>query len=156
MTPARRKLRLGMVGGGPGSNIGDTHRRAAAFDGRYALVAGVFATDARRSRDFAASLEIEPERRYGSWEEMAEREPARKDGIEVVAIMTPNASHHPIARAFLELGVDVICDKPLTTELEDAVDGGHRIRVELGAHPAGDGELVQMAAQPEPGHVGHR
>ena len=122
MTPARRKLRLGMVGGGPGSNIGDTHRRAAAFDGRYALVAGVFATDAKRSRDFAASLEIEPERRYSSWEEMAEREPARKDGIEVVAIMTPNASHHPIARAFLELGVDVICDKPLTTELEDAVD----------------------------------
>ena len=122
MTPARRKLRLGMVGGGPGSNIGDTHRRAAAFDGRYALVAGVFATDAKRSRDFAASLEIEPERRYSSWEEMAEREPARKDGIEVVAIMTPNASHHPIARAFLELGVDVICDKPLTTELEDALD----------------------------------
>ena len=122
MTPARRKLRLGMVGGGPGSNIGETHRRAAGFDGRYALVAGVFATDAKRSRDFAASLDIAPERRYGSWEEMAEREPDRKDGIEVVAIMTPNASHHPIARAFLELGVDVICDKPLTTELEDAVD----------------------------------
>src|SRR3989442_11843706 len=53
---------------------------------------------------------------------MAECEPERKDGIEVVAIMTPNASHHPIARAFLELGVDVICDKPLTTELEDALD----------------------------------
>ncbi|OLC18836.1 MAG: oxidoreductase [Deltaproteobacteria bacterium 13_1_40CM_68_24] len=122
MTPARRKLRLGMVGGGPGSNIGETHRRAAGFDGRYALVAGAFATDAKRSRDFAASLDIAPGRRYGSWEEMAEREPERKDGIEVVAIMTPNASHHPIARAFLELGVDVICDKPLTTELEDAVD----------------------------------
>ena len=114
MTPARRKLRLGMVGGGPGSNIGETHRRAAGFDGRYALVAGAFATDAKRSRDFAASLDIAPERRYGSWEEMAEREPERRDGIEVVAIMTPNASHHPIARAFLELGVDVICDKPLT------------------------------------------
>jgi predicted dehydrogenase len=122
VTPARRKLRLGMGGGGPGSNIGDTHRRAAAFDGRYALVAGVFATDAARSREFAASLEIAPERRYGSWEEMAEREGARKDGIEVVAIMTPNASHHPIARAFLESGVDVVCDKPLTTEVEDAVD----------------------------------
>ena len=115
MTPARRRLRLGMVGGGPGSNIGETHRRAAGFDGRYALVAGVFATDAKRSRDFAASLDIAPERRYGSWEEMAEREPARKDGIEVVGIMTANASHHPIARAFLELGVDVICDKPITT-----------------------------------------
>jgi predicted dehydrogenase len=120
--PGRRKLRLAMVGGGPGSNIGETHRRAASFEGRYALVAGVFASDPARSRDFAASLEIGPERRYGTWEEMAERERARKDGAEVVAIMTPNASHHPIARAFLERGVDVICDKPLTTGLDDALD----------------------------------
>jgi predicted dehydrogenase len=122
VTVTRRKLRLGMVGGGPGSNIGDTHRRAAAFDGRYALVTGAFASDPDRSRDFAASLDIAPERRYGSWQEMAEREGARKDGIEVVAIMTPNASHYPIARAFLERGVDVICDKPLTTDLDDALD----------------------------------
>jgi len=118
----RRKLRLGMVGGGPGSNIGDTHRRAASFDGRYILLAGVFASDPARSRAFAASLEIAPDRRYGSWEEMAEREGARKDGVEVVAIMTPNASHHPIAKAFLERGIDVICDKPLTTEVDDALD----------------------------------
>jgi len=119
---ARRKLRLCMVGGGPGSNIGDTHRRAASFDGRYTLLAGVFASDPARSRSFAASLEIAPDRRYGSWEEMAEREGARKDGVEVVAIMTPNASHHPIAKAFLERGIDVICDKPLTTGLDDALD----------------------------------
>ena len=118
----RRKLRLAMVGGGPGSNIGDTHRRAASFDGRYTLLAGVFASDPARSRAFAASLEIAPDRRYGSWEEMAEREGARKDGVEVVAIMTPNASHHPIAKAFLERGIDVICDKPLTTALDDALD----------------------------------
>jgi predicted dehydrogenase len=111
-----------MVGGGPGSNIGETHRLAASFDGRYALVAGVFASDPARSRAFAASLELDPERRYGSWEEMAEREGARKDGVEVVAIMTPNASHHPIAKAFLERGIDVICDKPLTTGLDDALD----------------------------------
>jgi predicted dehydrogenase len=111
-----------MVGGGPGSNIGDTHRRAASFDGRYTLLAGVFASDPARSRSFAASLEIAPDRRYGSWEEMAEREGARKDGVEVVAIMTPNASHHPIAKAFLERGIDVICDKPLTTGLDDALD----------------------------------
>ncbi|HEY4882489.1 MAG TPA: Gfo/Idh/MocA family oxidoreductase [Myxococcales bacterium] len=111
-----------MVGGGPGSNIGDTHRRAAGFDGRYTLLAGVFASDPARSRAFAASLEIAPDRRYGSWEEMAEREGARKDGVEVVAIMTPNASHHPIAKAFLERGIDVICDKPLTTGLDDALD----------------------------------
>jgi len=118
----RRKLRLAMVGGGPGSNIGDTHRRAAGFDGRYTLLAGVFASDPARSRAFAESLEIAPDRRYGSWEEMAEREGARKDGVEVVAIMTPNASHHPIAKAFLERGIDVICDKPLTTALDDALD----------------------------------
>ena len=118
----RRKLRLAMVGGGPGSNIGDTHRRAASFDGRYTLLAGVFASDPARSRAFAESLEIAPDRRYGSWEEMAEREGARKDGVEVVAIMTPNASHHPIAKAFLERGIDVICDKPLTTGLDDALD----------------------------------
>jgi len=122
MADTRRKLRLCMVGGGPGSNIGDTHRRAAGFDGRYTLLAGVFASDPARSRAFAASLEIAPDRRYGSWEEMAEREGARKDGVEVVAIMTPNASHHPIAKAFLERGIDVICDKPLTTGLDDALD----------------------------------
>ena len=122
MGNARRKLRLAMVGGGPGSNIGDTHRRAASFDGRYSLLAGVFASDPARSRAFAESLEVAPERRYGSWEEMAEREGVRKDGVEVVAIMTPNASHHPIAKAFLERGIDVICDKPLTTGLDDALD----------------------------------
>jgi predicted dehydrogenase len=127
-TPGQRKLRLAMVGGGPGSNIGETHRRAAGFDGRYVLVAGVFASDPARSRGFAAALEIAPERRYGSWEEMAEREGARKDGIEVVAIMTPNASHHPIARVFLERGIDVICDKPLTTDLDDALDLLHLAR----------------------------
>ena len=99
-----------MVGGGPGSNIGDTHRRAASFDGRYTLLAGVFASDPARSRAFAESLEIAPDRRYGSWEEMAQREAARKDGVEVVAIMTPNASHHPIAKAFLELGYSSVYD----------------------------------------------
>src|SRR5213080_160882 len=100
----KRKVRLGVVGGGPGSNIGETHRYAARFDGRYALVAGVFASDADRSRDFAAALDIAPDRRYGSWQEMAEREAQRADGIEVVSIMTPNNSHYPIARAFLEQG----------------------------------------------------
>ncbi len=117
---ARRKLRLGVVGGGPGSNIGETHRQAARLDGRYALVTGVFASDAARSREFAATLEIAPDRRYGSWQEMADQEAARDDGIEVVSIMTPNNSHYAIARAFLEHGVDVICDKPLTTDLGQA------------------------------------
>ncbi len=117
-----RNVRLGMVGGGPGSNIGETHRYAARFDGRYALVAGVFASDTERSRDFAATLGIAPDRRYGAWQEMAEREARRDDGVEVVSIMTPNNSHYPIARAFLEQGIDVICDKPLTTDLAQAIE----------------------------------
>jgi predicted dehydrogenase len=118
----KRKLRLGMVGGGPGSNIGEAHRYAARLDERYELVTGVFATDARRSQEFAATLDIAPERRYGSWQEMAEREGQRADGLEVVSIMTPNNSHYAIAKAFLERGIDVICDKPLTIEVEEALE----------------------------------
>lgn len=102
--PPHRPLRLGMVGGGPGSNIGATHRQAARLDGRYDLVAGVFASDAARSRAFAATLGIAPERRYATWHEMAAQEAQRSDGIEVVAIMTPNNSHYAIAKAFLEQG----------------------------------------------------
>ena len=94
----KRKVRLGIVGGGPGSNIGETHRYAARLDDRYALVAGVFASDAQRSRDFAATLNIIPERRYGSWQEMAEQEAMLQDGLEVVSIMTPNNSHYAIAK----------------------------------------------------------
>lgn len=120
--PVRRKLRLGVVGGGPGSHIGETHRRAAQLDGRYELVTGVFATDANRSRAFAERLGIAANRRYGAWAEMAEQEARRDDGIEVVAIMTPNNSHYAIAKAFLQGGVDVICDKPLTNELAEALE----------------------------------
>src|SRR5258708_13260777 len=117
-----RKVRLGVVGGGPGSNIGATHRYAARLDDRYALVTGVFASEAQRSRDFATTLGIVPERRYGSWQEMAEQEAQRQDGIEVVSIMTPNNSHYAIAKTFLEHGIDVICDKPLTTDVEHALE----------------------------------
>lgn len=115
-------LRLGMVGGGPGSHIGATHRQAARMDGRFDLVAGVFASDAERSRAFAATLSIAPDRRYGAWQEMAEPEAQRDDGVEVVAIMTPNDSHYAIARTFLERGIHVICDKPLTNDLAQALD----------------------------------
>ena len=115
-------LRLGMVGGGAGSHIGATHRQAARMDGRYDLVAGVFTSDAARSRAFAATLALAPDRRYGTWQEMAEQEARRADGIEVVAIMTPNDSHYAIARAFLEQRVHVICDKPLTNDLAQALD----------------------------------
>jgi predicted dehydrogenase len=119
---SQRKIRLGMVGGGPGSNIGEAHRYAARLDDRYALVTGVFASDAERSRDFAAALDLAPERRYSSWQEMAEQEARREDGLEAVSIMTPNNSHYAIAKAFLEQGVDVICDKPLTINVEQALE----------------------------------
>ncbi|GAC1431086.1 MAG: Gfo/Idh/MocA family oxidoreductase [Ktedonobacteraceae bacterium] len=117
-----------MVGGGPGSNIGTTHRYAARLDDRYTLVTGVFASDAERSRDFAITLGIMPDRCYGSWQELVEREVQRLDGIEVVSIMTPNNSHYAIAKAFLEHGIDVICDKPLTTEVEYALELLHLVR----------------------------
>jgi predicted dehydrogenase len=111
-----------MVGGGLGSNIGDTHRQAAVRDGRFGLATGVFASDPARSRAFGASLEIADDRRYGTWQEMLDREAHRPDGIEVVAIMTPNNSHHAIAKACLERGIDVICDKPLTNDLGQALE----------------------------------
>jgi predicted dehydrogenase len=117
-----RKVQLGMVGGGAGSNIGQTHRYAARLDDRYALVAGVFASDPSRSKAFGAQLEIAPDRRYGSFEEMARLESGRADGIEVVSILTPNNSHFEIARTFLKHGINVICDKPLTINLPDALE----------------------------------
>ncbi len=107
-----------MVGGGPGAFIGDVHRRAMRMDGLATLVAGVFSSDPEKSRQHAATLGVE--RAYGSYEEMAEAEAAREDGIEVVSVVTPNWLHAPAALAFIERGISVVCDKPMTTTLEDA------------------------------------
>ncbi|HLT01974.1 MAG TPA: Gfo/Idh/MocA family oxidoreductase, partial [Geminicoccaceae bacterium] len=117
-----RRLRLGMVGGGQGAFIGAVHRIAARLDDRYELVAGALSSDLERAKASAAELKIAPERAYASFEEMAKREAARDDGIDVVAIVTPNHLHHPVAKAFLEAGIHVICDKPMTTTVEDALD----------------------------------
>jgi predicted dehydrogenase len=117
-----RRLRLGMIGGGQGAFIGAVHRIAARLDDRYELVAGALSFDPERARTSAAELGIAPERAYSSFEEMAEREAARDDGIDVAAIVTPNHVHHPAAKAFLEAGIHVICDKPMTTTVEDALD----------------------------------
>jgi predicted dehydrogenase len=111
-----------MVGGGQGAFIGAVHRIAARLDDRYELVAGALASDPERARASAAELRIAPDRAYGSWQEMADKEAARDDRIDVVAIVTPNHVHHGPAKAFLEAGIHVICDKPLTTTLEDAQD----------------------------------
>jgi predicted dehydrogenase len=113
-----RRLRLGMVGGGPGAFIGAVHRVAARLDDRYELVAAALSSDPVKSAKAAEELFIP--RSYGSYEEMAKAEGMRPDGIDVVAIVTPNHLHYPIAKAFLEAGIHVICDKPMTTTVEDA------------------------------------
>ena len=117
-----RPLRLGMVGGGRGAFIGGVHRLCARLDGQYELVAGALSSDPQRARESGADLGLAPERVYASFTDMAAAEARRPDGIEVVSIVTPNDSHHAIARAFLDRGIDVICDKPMTTTVEDALD----------------------------------
>ena len=121
---AARPLRLGMVGGGRGAFIGAVHRLCARLDGQYELVAGALSSDPQRARESGADLRFAPDRIYTSFAEMAAAEAQRgeSDGIEVVSIVTPNDSHHAIARAFLDRGIDVICDKPMTTTVEDALD----------------------------------
>lgn len=114
------KIRLGMVGGGQGAFIGAVHRMAARLDDHYDLVAGALSSTPEKSKASGAVLGLDPERCYGSFEEMAEKEAARPDGIEAVSIVTPNHVHFPAAKAFLERGIHVICDKPLTSNLEDA------------------------------------
>lgn len=112
-------IRLGMVGGGQGAFIGGVHRIAARIDGQFNLVAGALASTPEKAA--ASAKEIGLERSYGSYQEMATAEAAREDGIEAVAIVTPNHVHYPAAKAFLEAGIHVICDKPLTSTLEDAL-----------------------------------
>jgi predicted dehydrogenase len=120
VTGGGRRLRLGMVGGGQGAFIGAVHRIAARIDDRYELVAGAFSADPARARASAAELHVAPDRAYGSWQEMAAREAARPDGVEVVAIVTPNHLHAEPAVAFLDAGIHVVCEKPLCHTLEAA------------------------------------
>src|SRR4051812_22549432 len=115
-----RPLRWGMIGGGEGAFIGGVHRMAARLDGRYQLLAGVFSSDAEKTRRSAVALGVDPARAYPSVEAMIAGEKARPDGIEVVSIVTPNHVHYVQSAACLEAGLDVICDKPLTTTLADA------------------------------------
>ncbi|TGN86787.1 Gfo/Idh/MocA family oxidoreductase [Bradyrhizobium yuanmingense] len=119
-TGGHRRIRLGMVGGGQGAFIGAVHRIAARIDDQFELVAGALASDPVRAKTSAKELGIADGRAYGSFEEMARAEAARADGIEAVAIVTPNHMHRPVAKAFLEAGIHVICDKPLTTTVAEA------------------------------------
>jgi predicted dehydrogenase len=109
-----------MVGGGPGGFIGAVHRIAARIDDRYELVAAALSSNPERGRQAAADLHIAPDRAYGSFAEMAAAEAKRPDRIDVVAIVTPNHLHFAPAKAFLDAGFHVVCDKPLTTTVEDA------------------------------------
>jgi predicted dehydrogenase len=125
MAKLARRLRLGMVGGGPGAFIGGVHRIAARLDDKYELVAAALSSDAEKTR--AAAEELHIARPYGSFQQMAEAEAKREDGIDLVAIVTPNSTHHAIATAFLDAGIHVMCDKPMTVTLAEAEDLQRRV-----------------------------
>ncbi|GLQ57825.1 Gfo/Idh/MocA family protein [Devosia nitrariae] len=115
-----RPIRLGMVGGGTGAFIGYVHRIAARLDGDFQLVAGALSSRPEVARESGRNLGLAEDRIYGSYEEMARAEAARPDGIEAVSIVTPNHMHVGPAKTFLEAGIHVICDKPLSNTIEDA------------------------------------
>lgn len=119
-TTYQGRIRLGMVGGGEGAFIGSVHRIAARLDDRYQLVAGALSSSPEAARRAGLGLGLAEDRIYDDYADMARREAARPDGIEAVAIVTPNHLHAPMARAFLEAGIHVICDKPVTTNSDDA------------------------------------
>ena len=118
----KRKLRMGMVGGGPGAFIGEVHRKAARLDGMINVVAGCFSRDPRKSRKQGRELGLDPKRVYRSYEEMAEKELslAGNERIDFVSIVTPNDSHFEIAKTFWECGFHVVCDKPMTFDVRQA------------------------------------
>jgi predicted dehydrogenase len=113
-------LRWGMVGGGRGSEIGHSHRAAAARDGLFQLVAGAFDLDAERGREFGGNLGVDAERCYADYPAMFAAEAARADGLQVVSVATPNGTHYAISKAALEAGLHVICEKPLTFTVREA------------------------------------
>jgi predicted dehydrogenase len=119
-----RKLRMGLVGGGQGAFIGRVHATAAVLDNRAAVVAGALSSDPAKAKASASSYDIPPERAYGSFEEMIEKEralPAERR-IDFISIATPNFTHYPIAKQAVEAGFNVICDKPMTFNLYEAED----------------------------------
>lgn len=120
----KRKLRMGMIGGGPGAFIGEVHRKAARLDGNIELTAGVFSTSPLKSKQTGRELSLNPSRVYNNYKEMIEEELSlsHEERIDFVSITTPNNWHFPIARAFLEAGFHVMCEKPMTMSLKEAKD----------------------------------
>ena len=119
-TPSRR-LRLGFVGGGQGALIGQVHANGARLSNRWDIVAGALSSNSERAKASGKAWLLADDRVYSDYLEMARGEAAREDGIEAVSIVTPNHLHAPIAKAFMDVGIDVISDKPLTTTLEEAL-----------------------------------
>jgi predicted dehydrogenase len=117
-----RKLRMGMVGGGPGAFIGEVHRKAARMDGGIEIVAGAFHIDPAKSKEMGAQLCIDPSRAYDNYQQMIEGELKRPDPIDFVSVTTPNNWHFPISRDFLKAGFHVMCEKPMTMTLKEAKD----------------------------------
>lgn len=118
------KLRWGLVGGGEDSQIGGAHRMGAILDGHFELVAGALDIHPGRGRKFAVQKGIGKDRAYGNWREMLARESSLEPDqrLDLVTVATPNATHHRIAKGFMDEGFDVLCEKPLTTTLEQAED----------------------------------
>ena len=119
---ASRRLRLGFVGGGQGALIGEVHANGARLSNRWDIVAGALSSNPERAKASGKAWLLADDRVYSDYREMAQAEAAREDGIEAVSIVTPNHLHAPIAKAFIDVGIDIISDKPLTTSLEEALN----------------------------------
>ena len=119
-----RKLKMGMVGGGRDAFIGAVHRKAALMDGKIEFIAGALSSDPEKAKASARDILISEERSYGTWQEMVDKESnlPESDRIDFVSIVTPNFMHFPIAKGFAEIGINVICDKPMTYSLQEAKD----------------------------------
>ena len=117
-----RKIRIGMVGGGKDAFIGGVHRIALRLDGHYELVAGSFSSNFANSKETGEKIGIAQDRIYKTYQEMAEKEASRSDGIDVVSIVTPNHLHVPVAKIFADAGINIICDKPLALTSEEAIE----------------------------------
>ncbi|MEO1424268.1 MAG: Gfo/Idh/MocA family oxidoreductase, partial [Pseudomonadota bacterium] len=122
MSAPAPRLRLGMVGGGQGAFIGAVHLMASRLDGQFEFVAGALSSTPERARASGEDAGLAPDRIYTGWAEMAEREAARPDGIEAVAIVTPNHAHFEPAMGFLDKGIHVICEKPVAPSYQEFTD----------------------------------
>ena len=112
----------GMIGGGEGSQIGPVHRISSALDARFELKAGALDADPAKGKEFAIRLGVTPDRAYRDWKNMLAGETNRKDRIDLVTVATPNTTHHAITKAFLEAGIHVLCEKPMTVTVDEAED----------------------------------